>query len=110
MEIAPFMNQYFLIAQILNLISYSQSNFFFLRVLLLGAAFFYIMYGATQDVVLIDFVLFNALFFLINIWRAINLYVKIIPPDLSSEEEEIYFSYFHKYMNKSEMKLLFSIA
>ncbi len=68
------------------------------------------MYGLTQDVVAIDFVLFNSLFFFINICRAINLYVKIIPPELTVEEEGIYLSYYNKYMNKSERKLLFSIA
>lgn len=110
MEIAFVMNQYFLIAQLLNLLSYSQTNFLFLRILFLGAALFYIIYGLTQEIIMVDYVFFNFLFFILNLRGAILLYRQLIPPSLSKELEDIYYQFYSKYMNKSDFRLLFSIA
>lgn len=104
------MNQYFFIAQVFNLLSYAQSNFLFLRILFLGSAFFYIVFAATLDVVVLDMILFNIVFLLINVWMAIGLFVELIPPKLTKEEEDMYYSYFSKYMTKQQMKLLFSVS
>lgn len=110
MDVKPFMNIYFLFAQLLNLVSYYQSNFLILRILFLGSATFYCIYAATSDIVIIDFLVFNIIFFFINLSRSITLFKEIIPPNLTNEEADIYNSYLGKYMKKNEMKTLFSIA
>ena len=103
-------NQYYLIAQCLNLISYSQSNFLILRLLFIASSLFFVIFAITSDSLQLDTCLFNLTFFIINIWRSIPLFMDLVPPKLSSELEEIYNNYFHRFMRKQEFELLFSKA
>jgi hypothetical protein len=103
-------NQYFLIAQVLNLASYSQSNFLILRLIFIGSSLFFCIFTITSHPLTIDILLFNLTFFIINIWRSIPLLKELVPPNLMPELEDMYNKYFYKFMRKQEFKILFASA
>lgn len=103
-------NQYFLIAQVLNLASYSQSNFLILRLIFIGSSLFFVIFVVTSHPLTIDILLFNLTFFIINIWRSIPLLTDLVPPKLIPELEDMYNKYFFRFMRKQEFKILFASA
>lgn len=109
-ELHLVFNQFFLIAQVFNIISYSQSNFLVLRLLFIGSSLFFVIFAVTSNPVAIDVCIFNFTFLFINIWRSIPLLKDLVPPKLNKEKEVIYHSYMWKYMRKQEFKFLFDKA
>lgn len=103
-------NEYFLIAQILNLFSYYQSNFLILRLLFIGSSLFFVIFSLTAVPIIIDILIFNLTFFIINIWRSIPLFLNLVPPKMTIELEEIYSKCFSRFMRRKEFKDLFRIA
>lgn len=110
LSIVYIFNQYYFIAQVLNLASYSQKNFLILRLLFIASSLFFVIFTLTSKPILIDILLFNLTFFIINIWRSIPLFMDLVPPKLNRELEEIYNKYFYRYMRKQEFKMLFKKA
>lgn len=109
-ELHLVFNQFFLIAQVFNIISYSQSNFLVLRLLFIGSSLFFVIFAVTSNPVAIDVCIFNFTFLFINVWRSIPLLKDLVPPKMSKELEDIYQRYMWKYMRKQDFKFLFEKA
>lgn len=92
------------------MLSYFQTHFLMLRMLFVASSIFYLIFSLQSSPILIDLVIFNSIFLFINISSSIPLFLKLIPPKLNHELQDIYSSYFKKYMSKNEFRFLFKHA
>ncbi len=109
-QFEPILNEYILIANILLFLCYIQSNLLMFRLMFISACLFLILNSLNTPVISIDNVIFCILFTMINVYLAIPLIKKIIPPNFSKEQKEMYQNHFNGYLLPIDLKKLFDIS
>jgi len=90
--------------------SYLTTNVLILRVLLILAAIFFILWGCLnlEVRIQIDTLCFNTVFILINLYKSIPLFKEVLPVVLTPLEEEVFNRDFKEYLTKLQFKYLIS--
>jgi hypothetical protein len=109
-EISFFTNEYLLIANLLLLFSYLQTNMLILRLIFVAAYIFFFIFFLTLDVISLDNVIFSLLFCFLNIYLSIPLISSLVPPDFNTEQREIYAHHFKDYITPRELHELLQVG
>jgi hypothetical protein len=109
-EVYFFSNEYILIANLLLLFSYIQTNILILRLVFVAAYIFFFIFALTLPTINIDNVIFSLLFCFINIYLSIPLISSLVPPEFNQEQRDIYANHFKDYITPRELKELLQVG
>jgi hypothetical protein len=109
-EIKIFMNEYLFIANLLLFLCYMQSNLIMFRLLFISSCIFFLIFSLTGETISLDTVIFNFLFTIINTILVIPLIKRLVPPEFTKEQKEIFRSHFRNYLSPIELNVLLTSA